>query len=105
MAFTRNDDRDAFKHVMFTVLDFSTDDEMPRALKREKLDRITHLMSLADEDLMDLKYINAIGEKRHVPYSQIDIIRCFIGYTDDRYHKGDRIKRDEFLTITKGQLE
>ena len=26
MVFTRNDDKDAFRHVMFTVLDFSAED-------------------------------------------------------------------------------
>ena len=67
MVFTRNDDKDAFRHVIFTVLDFDTEDKMPLALQREGLDRVTHLISLGDDDLRAIKHVNEEGEREDIP--------------------------------------
>ena len=72
MVFTRSDDKDAFWHVMFTVLDFSTDDKMPLALQREGLDRVTHLISLTEDDLKAMKYVNEKGEREDIPRWQVN---------------------------------
>ena len=104
MVFTSNDDKDAFKHVMFNVLDVSTSDKMVRARKDLGLDWIMHLILLTDEDLSNLRYTDEKGEKENIPCWQINNVRCFIGYMQHRHKRRDPIG-DGYLTITKEQLD
>ena len=104
MVFTRNDAKDAFRHVMFTVLDFSTEDKMPLALQNEGLDRVTHLISLTDDDLRAIKHVNEKGEREDIPRWQINNVRCFIGYLVHRHKMREPVGED-YLSITKAQLD
>ena len=105
MVFTRNDDKDDFRHVIFTVLDFSTEDEMPLALKREKLDRVTHLISLTNDDTRAIKHVKEEEEREDIPRWQINNIRCFIGYLTHRHRMREPVDEGDFLSISKAQVD
>ena len=68
------------------------------------MDRVTHLISLTDDDLRAIKYVNEEGQKEDIPRWQINNVRCFIGYIVHRHKMREPVGED-YLSIIKVQLD
>jgi hypothetical protein len=101
---TRQQSKDAFKHILEVILQFQPNDPLYLALDAPGYDDIRQLITMSFEDIDALTYINA--SQHQVPVASYDrAMLCILkAYHLHRVNQGDPIG-DAWTSITAHQFD